>query len=82
MTTSSEMSLATITMFVIYDRPHDHPIGFVVRAWKVARGIVAPPALLGCDIAELSQARALIPSGSRCIGRAPEDDPKIVEVWV
>lgn len=68
-------------MFAIYDRPHDAPTGFLVRAWTVERGIIVPGKLLGSGLATLEEARALIPTGLTNIGRMPDDDPKIVEVW-
>lgn len=70
-------------MWVIYDRPSDHPGGFVVRSWSiVAGGGTIPGEYLGKDLPTLNEARELIPNGAYNLGRYPEDDPKIVEVWV
>lgn len=68
-------------MYVIYDKPADWPNGFVVRVWIVSRAIVVPGPVLGSDVATLEEARALVPVGHVNIGRNPEDDPTIVEVW-
>lgn len=71
-----------LEMVVIYDRPHDAPDGYVARLWKVSPGKVLPDKLLGVDLGTLDAARELVPQGMVNIGRRPEDDPKIVEVWV
>jgi hypothetical protein len=70
-----------LPMVVIYDRPRDLPGGFAVRQWAVSPGVVAPVKLLGSDLLSLEAARELVPAGLVNIGRAPDDDPKIVEVW-
>jgi hypothetical protein len=71
-----------LKMIVIYDRPHDAPDGYAVRAWDVRAGIVAPGAMLGSGLATICEARALVPPGLVNIGRMDGDDPKIVEVWL
>jgi hypothetical protein len=70
-------------IFVIYERPKDYPDQFVVRGWTVdfngdgqARADAA--ALFAPD---LVAARKLIPRGFYNMGRQPEDDPVIAEVW-
>lgn len=65
----------------IHDRPHDAPAGFAVRHWTVAAGAVLPGKLIH-SLPTLDAARDLIPRGLVNIGRMPEDDAKIVEVWV
>lgn len=70
-------------MIAIYDHPRDLPAGFVVREWHVLASVVTPVVEpLGADLPSLAAARALIPSGMINIGRRPEDDARIVEVWV
>src|SRR5690606_5063529 len=71
-----------LEMYVIYDRPHDHPGGFVVRRWKVSHGLLIPDLLIGTDLPDLEAARKIIPPGLYNLGRHPDDDSKIVEVWV
>lgn len=70
-----------LTQYVIYDKPSDHPLMFVVREWHIARG--APDPLPGqCWVVPtVERARALIPMGMVCLARHPNDDPAIVEVW-
>ena len=69
-------------MYVIYDRPSDHPDGFVVREWFVCPGKLLPSTLMGEATASLEDARKLVPQGLVNIGRQEGDDAKIVEVWV
>lgn len=71
-----------LRMIVIYDRPRDLPDGFVVRSWTVKPGNVVPGELIGRNLADLEAARRLVPDGLVNIGRTPDDDAKIVEVWV
>jgi hypothetical protein len=71
----------TISNYAIYDHPSDYPDHFVVRVWRITDGRLDPAE--ECWLAKtLEDARALIPSGLYCLGRWPEDDPVIVEVWI
>lgn len=65
----------------IHDRPHDAPDGFAVRHWEVQPGIVTPGKLIA-PLPTLAAARDCVPSGLVNIGREPDDDISIVEVWV
>jgi len=71
-----------LRQFVVYDNPSDYPGKFVVRGWTITAGHVQPDTL--CQLADdIDGARALVPDhlGLVNIGRQPEDDPTIVEVW-
>jgi hypothetical protein len=70
-----------MTMIVIYDRPKDRPDGFVVREWIITPGSVVPARVLGENLATIEAARELVPAGLVNIGRQPDDDAKIAEVW-
>lgn len=67
--------------YVVYERPDDYPDGFVTRRWRIERGGVPPVPDQGWTAASLEGARAWVPEGMVNIGRYPEDDSKIVEVW-
>jgi hypothetical protein len=90
-------AVTTLSMYVIYERPRDWPESFVVREWvqhrpevpKPEPGTLAiaiiPPAEPGKIVAvrdTLEHARAAVPAGTVNVGREPDDDPKIVEVWL
>lgn len=73
--------MSALTLWVIYDHPVDHPESFVVRPQEVVAGQVVPG--VAHRLAEtLEDARASLPDGLFCLGRMPDDDPVIVEVWV
>lgn len=70
-----------LMMWVIYDHPSDAPHAFVLRAHSVLTDgsiIVSSVAWYGKTPDEL---RAILPPGVVSLGRQPEDDPEIVEVW-
>lgn len=69
--------------YAIYQRPVDYPTKFVVRRWDVIEGRAHPkPHPRVATATTLEEARALIPDHCVNIGRAPDDDPVIAEVWV
>jgi hypothetical protein len=80
--TSTAAPKSPVFLFAIYDHPHDAPAGYLVRQWIVTNGIVVPGKLIARDIVTLDQARALVPDGYRNVGRDPQDDSKIVEIWL
>ena len=68
----------TLTLWPIYDSPTDFPAGtFVARRFELDNP--TPDFVTGRTLAEV---RAKIPPGLYNIGRYPQDDPKIVEVWI
>lgn len=71
---------ASLKNWVIYERPTDHPVGFVVREFEVTAGEVKP--LEAQTAPTLEAARELVPAGLYRIDRFPQDDPNIVEVWM
>lgn len=68
----------TLSVFVIYENPLDHPGKLVVRRWL---GEVPDPIPLAVTDS-LSLARNVLPFGCYPIGRYPGDDPAIKEVWI
>lgn len=67
-------------MFVIYDRPDDHPDKVVVRKWNCA--VQAQPAR-DCMLHDsIDDARRSLPPGLVCLQRAMADEPQIVETWL
>lgn len=69
-----------IEQFVIYSKPRDFPVGFVVRRWTITLdGPVAQEAWVSQT---LEGAREFVPPGLYRLGRHPSDEPQIVEVWI
>lgn len=76
------MSAGTLPMYVVYRHPRDFPEQYVIRIHRVRSGGVEPdakPFALGPTLADL---RSVLPPGLTSIGRQPEDEPQIVEVWI
>lgn len=71
-----------IDLIVVYDHPSDYPDEYVARMHRVfsdGDAIVTEALAISAD---LDTVRAAIPPGFYCIGRAREDDPVILEVWI
>jgi hypothetical protein len=68
-----------LSQWTIYDHPSDYPTGWVVRRFAIHPSIAIPRE--ATYHRTLEQARAAVPEGAVCIGRAESDDPVIVEVW-
>ncbi len=65
-------------MIVIYDHPTDYPNHYVARVWDIDK-----PTGMMIAANTLEEIRESIPrKHMKCIGRRPEDDPHIVEVWI
>lgn len=69
---------------VVYDHPRELPNSYVVRQHYLmrdgSRKMAAMPWMIGADLGLMR--RQLEAHGLVCLGRQPEDDPVIVEVWV
>lgn len=69
--------MAEFEIWTVYDNPVDMPGRFVARKWRMDR----PTAELLQD-KSLVALRAKLPNGLTRLERSPQDDPKIVEVWI
>lgn len=77
------MNIQPLDMWVIYDHPADFPDVFVARRWEVLREERATADIIKADT--LEQVRFVIEREKHCsvmLPRQPNDDPKIVEVWI
>ncbi|MHC4864630.1 MAG: hypothetical protein ACYTEX_11125 [Planctomycetota bacterium] len=70
-----------LEIFVIYQNPSDHPGMFVTRRWIVGDTMNAESKPMAV-VETLDDARLVLPSGLIRLGRAPADDPVIVETWI
>lgn len=71
-----------IMLVVVYADPDDYPGKHVARRWWSRVGVVeaeAEPLVVADSLAEVE---AVIPEGMALLPPAPDDDPKIVGVWV
>lgn len=72
---------AILTMYVVYDHPLDFPDEFVVREWNSKLASVTAGKLVAHD-ASYEEVIKSIRSDFTNIGRQPDDDPAIKEVWL
>ena len=69
------------TIWTIYDRPKDHPEGFIARRFEVGGGdTVATADTLTGKLEDIRQ--ALWKAGLMKLSRQQGDEPQIVESWV
>jgi hypothetical protein len=74
---------AELPVWVVYDKPADFPNTFVARRWLSAAGPKVTPTDDFIVSPDLESLRALLASrGLVRFNRSPEDDAKIVEVWI
>ena len=72
-----------LELFVVYEKPSDFPNSFVVRKHTIIMGKAKPagsPMLIGPNIDHIRE--VLRQMGAINIGRFPNDDPVIKEVWI
>jgi len=68
------------SLWTIYDRPTDYPDSFVARRFELDQP--TGDIFIAATLAKLRAILALRCAVSHCIPRDPNDDPKIVEVWI
>ena len=73
-----------LSLWTIYESPADYVGQYVVRRTEIRRwpqaAIVVTNDMYVAD--SLEEARELLPPGLFCVGRQPDDDPVIAEVWL
>lgn len=72
----------SLAVWVIYERPADYPDGYIVRPQYVLRGGLVRASALYRVAATLDAVRTHLPPGLVPLGRKPDDEPHIREVWV
>lgn len=70
-----------LRQWTIYEHPDDWPEWYVVREFRITREGVEPSPVATLAV-DLETARKIVPQGLYCLGRAPDDDPCIAEVWI
>ena len=70
----------SLSMWVIYDHPKDFPDGFIARRHEATR--TGPHPTDDIKTAASLLRRELASQGLTRLTRDPDDDPKIVEVWL
>jgi hypothetical protein len=69
-------------LWTVYDRPRDFPHTFVARRFVITAGHISPTDdyIVCADVERIRT--ELIKRGYARLVRHPQDDPKIIEVWV
>jgi hypothetical protein len=71
-----------LIMWTIFDHPSDYPNNFVARECHVMQdGKRVWGSFMLCPHIEPIREQMRL-AGLTCIGRQPEDDPVIIEVWL
>jgi hypothetical protein len=69
------------SIWIVYNRPLDHPDGHIARRREVKKGINGPT--VDAFVGDLKDIRkTFILAGLDCIARDPEDEPHVVESWL
>ena len=74
--------MTSLCLHVIYRDPSDYPGRYVVRRQYAGADGVSAEAVPLVVTDNLTSARAALPLGLHNIGRAPDDDRAILEVWI
>ena len=71
-----------LTMWTIYKRPKDYPIGFVARMFEAAGPEPKATAMSMKSVTLEPIREKLAKAGLVCLTRSPDDEPQIVETWL
>jgi len=68
-----------LTQWTIYDRPRDHPVGFIARRFEISGSITPTEDTLSGELEHLRE--VFERAGLVKIARSESDEPQIVESW-
>ena len=72
-----------LSMWTIYDRPRDYPVGHIARRYDVGGDLDEPRASGDAIIGELETIReSMMRCGLTCLMRDPNDHPTVLETWL
>jgi hypothetical protein len=82
MANADAMKRGALPIWTVYDKPTDHPNGFIARLYEVGKGeVVVTNKMIAKP--ELTPIREVfLKAGLTKLKRAPGDEPRIVESWV
>jgi hypothetical protein len=69
-----------LPMWVVYDHPRDYPYHYVARMHLTLPGPKPTDHIILAK--DLDALRDDLPPGLTRLARQPDDDPKIIEVWL
>ena len=72
-----------LSMWTVYDRPRDHPDGFIARCFETGGGNPEPVATSHAVTGSLDLIRrSMQQCGFYCLKRQAGDHPNVVETWL
>jgi hypothetical protein len=72
-----------LSLWTVYDNPSDYPGKFVARLFTITKAGPKPTEnIIICDTLEMIRTIMLTQMHLTLLTRFPDDDPKIVEVWL
>jgi hypothetical protein len=75
--------MTQLTLWTIYRHPSDYPGKWVMRGHEIVSSAGIVRSHDACIVATtLDEIRSYVPPGTRCVGRAPQDNPNIYECWL
>jgi len=71
-----------LSVWTIYDKPKDHPEGFIARRFQVASGSITATeeTLVSANLEEIQD--ELDARGFAKLARSEDDHPSVVESWI
>lgn len=69
-----------LPMWTVYDRPKDHPDGFIARMHEVAGASIATDKTVTGELGALRE--IFVKAGLFKLPRSEDDEPQIVETWI
>jgi hypothetical protein len=81
MANAEAMKRGALSLWTIYEKPLDHPDGFLARRHEAVKGVTGPTQ--DHIVGDLAQIRAVFErAGLYKIPRSDGDEPQIVETWI
>jgi hypothetical protein len=79
-TQAEAMKRGILVMWTVFERPTDHPHGFLARRFEVSKGVTATTDAITGEVEKLRD--IFMRAGLTKLSRHPDDEPAIVEVWL
>lgn len=71
-------------LYAVYERPSDYPAACIVQRWTVYERmlVAAEPCIVGASVTEVTEELRRRRPELVSVGRHPNDDPHLREVWL
>jgi hypothetical protein len=86
MANAEAMKRGALSLWTIYEKPLDHPDGFLARRFEILKGEILKGESAPTEdhlTGELEHIRLIFTrAGLYRLSRSPDDEPQVVETWV